>query len=150
MRCSLGLRDRPRAKRRGLFVGMLRSWVVVVSSRAAWRVWLRLRKPSVSQSGSFGSFAARMPLTGWRLVRLLGQRLLEGLKFVDVIGVSRGRGFTGVMRRHNFRWSCLQVMVPSEFIVVGGSIGQSADPSRVLAGTKWPGIMVVCVSRPEI
>jgi large subunit ribosomal protein L3 len=37
----------------------------------------------------------------------LGQQLtvkdLEGVKFVDVIGTSKGKGFAGVMKRHNFR-----------------------------------------------
>jgi large subunit ribosomal protein L3 len=36
----------------------------------------------------------------------LGQKLtvkdLEGVKFVDVIGTSKGKGFAGVMKRHNF------------------------------------------------
>ncbi len=37
----------------------------------------------------------------------LGQSLtvqaLEGLSFVDVIGTSKGKGFAGVMKRHNFK-----------------------------------------------
>jgi len=70
--------------------------------------------------------------------QVVGPTFLEGLKFVDVIGVSRGRGFTGVMRRHNFAG------MPASHGAKrvhrrGGSIGQSADPSRVLAGTKMPG-----------
>jgi large subunit ribosomal protein L3 len=70
--------------------------------------------------------------------QVVGPALLEGLKFLDVIGVSQGRGFTGVMRRHNFAG------MPASHGAKrvhrsGGSIGQSADPSRVLAGTKMPG-----------
>jgi len=30
-------------------------------------------------------------------------KVLEGLKFVDVTGTSKGKGFQGVMKRHNFR-----------------------------------------------
>ena len=37
----------------------------------------------------------------------LGQELtlanLEGVKFVDVIGISKGKGFQGTMKRHNFK-----------------------------------------------
>ncbi|MFM9956669.1 MAG: 50S ribosomal protein L3 [Phycisphaerales bacterium] len=37
----------------------------------------------------------------------VGQELtvaaLEGLKFVDVIGTSKGKGFAGTMKRHNFK-----------------------------------------------
>ncbi len=60
------------------------------------------------------------------------------LKFVDVIGVSKGRGTAGVMKRHNFggqRASHGAKRVHRH----GGSIGQSADPSRVLRGTRMPG-----------
>lgn len=75
---------------------------------------------------------------GLEVGQVVGPAVLEGLKFVDVIGVSRGRGFTGVMRRHNFAG------MPASHGAKrvhrsGGSIGQSADPSRVLAGTKMPG-----------
>lgn len=31
---------------------------------------------------------------------------LEGLLFVDVIGVSKGKGFAGTMKRHNFKGMC--------------------------------------------
>lgn len=63
---------------------------------------------------------------------------LEGVQFVDVISVSKGRGTTGVMKRHNFAGQ------PASHGAKrvhrhGGSIGQSADPSRVLKGTKMPG-----------
>lgn len=40
----------------------------------------------------------------------LGQRLtvevFEGTKFVDVVGVSKGKGFQGTMKRHNFKGLC--------------------------------------------
>jgi len=75
---------------------------------------------------------------GFQVGQALGPSLLEGLSWVDVIGVSLGRGFTGVMKRHNFAGQ------PASHGAKrvhrrGGSIGQSADPSRVLAGTKMPG-----------
>ncbi len=75
---------------------------------------------------------------GFVVGQVVGPTMLEGLKFVDVIGVSLGRGFTGVMKRHNFHG------MPASHGAKrvhrrGGSIGQSADPSRVLAGTKMPG-----------
>lgn len=31
---------------------------------------------------------------------------LEGLKFVDIVGRSKGKGFAGVMKRHNFKGMC--------------------------------------------
>jgi large subunit ribosomal protein L3 len=75
---------------------------------------------------------------GFVVGQVVGPTMLEGLKFVDVIGVSLGRGFSGVMKRHNFHG------MPASHGAKrvhrrGGSIGQSADPARVLAGTKMPG-----------
>jgi large subunit ribosomal protein L3 len=58
---------------------------------------------------------------------------------VKVTGVSKGKGFAGVMKRHNFRGG------PgghgSMFNRAPGSIGASAYPSRVLPGKKLPGHM---------
>lgn len=60
-------------------------------------------------------------------------------EIVSVTGVSKGKGFAGVMKRHNFRGG------PgghgSMFNRAPGSIGASAYPSRVLPGKKLPGHM---------
>ncbi len=58
---------------------------------------------------------------------------------VDVIGVSKGKGFQGVVRRHNFVGGV--ETHGSNFHRRPGSIGASADPSRVLPGMKMPGRM---------
>jgi large subunit ribosomal protein L3 len=58
-----------------------------------------------------------------------------------VIGTSKGKGFAGVMKRHNHKGG------PgghgSHFHRAPGSIGMCASPSRVLRGTKLPGHMGV-------
>ena len=59
-------------------------------------------------------------------------------EFVDVTGTSKGRGFTGVMKRHNFRGTKASHGV-HEFFRHGGSIGMSAYPARVLPGKKMAG-----------
>lgn len=59
-------------------------------------------------------------------------------QFVDVQGVSRGRGFSGVIRRHNFR-SQTQTHGTHEYKRHGGSIGTNMTPGRVLAGVRMPG-----------
>lgn len=56
---------------------------------------------------------------------------------VKVTGTSKGRGFTGVVKRHNFSGGrnthgCTTHDAP-------GSIGASADPSRVMKGRRMPG-----------
>lgn len=64
--------------------------------------------------------------------------LLEGVKFVDVVGTSKGKGFAGVMKRHNFGGNRATHGV-SLAHRSPGSIGQSATPSKVLKGLKMAG-----------
>ena len=56
-----------------------------------------------------------------------------------VRGVSKGKGFAGVMKRHGFRGQ--PASHGSKVHRAPGSIGQSASPSRVLPGMKGPGRM---------
>jgi large subunit ribosomal protein L3 len=56
---------------------------------------------------------------------------------VKVTGVSKGKGFAGVMKRHKFRGG--PDSHGSMFNRRPGSIGASAYPSRVLPGKKLPG-----------
>jgi large subunit ribosomal protein L3 len=58
---------------------------------------------------------------------------------VDVIGVSRGKGFQGVMKRHNFRGGA--ATHGSMFHRAPGSIGASSYPSRVVKGMRAAGHM---------
>ena len=59
-------------------------------------------------------------------------------QLVDVQGVSRGRGFSGVIRRHKFRgW--VSTHGTHEYKRHGGSIGTNLTPGRVLPGKRMPG-----------
>ena len=58
---------------------------------------------------------------------------------VDVIGVSRGKGFQGVVKRHNFRGGA--ATHGSMFHRAPGSIGASSYPSRVVKGMRAGGRM---------
>ncbi|HEU0006289.1 MAG TPA: 50S ribosomal protein L3 [Terriglobia bacterium] len=58
---------------------------------------------------------------------------------VDVSGVSKGKGFAGVIKRHNFRGGA--ATHGSMFHRAPGSIGASAFPSRVLRGMRAAGHM---------
>jgi len=58
---------------------------------------------------------------------------------VDVIGVSKGRGFAGVVKRHHFRGS--DATHGSMFHRAPGSIGASSFPSRVFPGLRMGGQM---------
>jgi large subunit ribosomal protein L3 len=69
-------------------------------------------------------------------------RLAEMFKagdFVDVTGTSKGKGFQGVMKRHNFAGG--RSSHGSMFHRAPGSIGSSAYPSRVFPGMRGTGRM---------
>ncbi len=59
---------------------------------------------------------------------------------VNVTGVTKGRGFAGVMKRHNFQ-GAQQTHGQSDRWRAPGSIGSSSYPSRVLKGMRMGGRM---------
>jgi len=63
---------------------------------------------------------------------------VEG-QFVDVSGTSKGRGFAGVMKRHNFAGAGTVGHGTHEYKRHGGSIGANMTPGRTLPGLKMPG-----------
>ncbi|HLR25546.1 MAG TPA: 50S ribosomal protein L3 [Fodinibius sp.] len=58
---------------------------------------------------------------------------------VDVVGVSKGKGFTGVVKRYKFSGVGGQTHGQKDRERHGGSIGQASDPSRVFPGIKMAG-----------
>jgi large subunit ribosomal protein L3 len=58
---------------------------------------------------------------------------------VDVIGVSKGHGFAGLVKRHHFRGG--PATHGSMFHRAAGSIGASSFPSRVFPGMRMAGHM---------
>src|SRR5437762_5008870 len=59
--------------------------------------------------------------------------IFDGERFVDIVGVSKGRGFQGVVKRHHFgggpkSHGCM--------FQITGSVGSSAFPSRVFKGDR--------------
>ena len=59
--------------------------------------------------------------------------------WVDVTGTSKGKGFQGVIKRHNF--SRGPMAHGSKFHRTGGSIGNRATPGKVWKNKKMPGRM---------
>ena len=73
-----------------------------------------------------------------------GDQILVGGVFndgdrIDVLGISRGKGFQGVMKRHNFAGGA--ATHGSMFHRAPGSIGASSFPSRVVKGMRAAGRM---------
>lgn len=58
---------------------------------------------------------------------------------VDVVGISKGKGFQGVMRRHGFGGVGGATHGQHNRLRAPGSVGASSDPSRVFKGMRMAG-----------
>ena len=71
----------------------------------------------------------------------VGQELkpeFEAGQRIDVVGTSKGRGFTGVVKRHGFAVK-RRTHGTHEFFRHGGAIGAGASPGKVIKGMKMAG-----------
>jgi large subunit ribosomal protein L3 len=111
---------------------------------------VKVRNVSKARQGHFAK--ANLPptrkLREFRLIPggddpAVGDRILVSVfkpkDRVDVIGVSKGKGFQGVMKRHHFRGGAASH--GSMFHRAPGSIGSSAFPSRTFRGMRMGGRM---------
>jgi large subunit ribosomal protein L3 len=120
---------------------------------SALQVTYGFRRQSTLSKGEAGHFAANSVEPGRRLVELrlediadyaVGQQIDAGImtvgERVDVTAISRGKGFAGGMKRHNFKGqggghgNHKKHRAP-------GSIGACATPARVFKGTRMAGHM---------
>ena len=107
----------------------------------------RINKPTaghLKKAGAGGTrFMREIPLQpGDGDLKMGDQVLVDQFKpkdKVDVIGVSKGRGFAGVVKRHHFRGG--ESTHGSMFHRAPGSIGASSFPSRVVPGMRMGGHM---------
>jgi large subunit ribosomal protein L3 len=110
-------------------------------------------KPKRLTKGQIGHLdrAGLPPLRHLREVRLsnvdeyeLGQKLTVAMfelgERVDVVGTSKGRGFAGTIKRHNFKRQP-KTHGQSDRERAPGSIGAMMSPSRVFKGTRMAGHM---------
>jgi large subunit ribosomal protein L3 len=65
--------------------------------------------------------------------------MFDGVGYIDVVGTSKGRGFAGVMKRHNMGGG--RMTHGAHARRRPGSIGQCAYPGRVAKGQRMPGHM---------
>jgi large subunit ribosomal protein L3 len=65
--------------------------------------------------------------------------MLEADSFIDITGVSKGRGFQGVVRRHGFGGVGQSTHGQHNRLRAPGSIGASSYPSRVFKGMRMAG-----------
>jgi len=96
------------------------------------------RRASVEPKGRIAEFRVDDP-KGFELGQRVTVEIFKEGEKVDITGWSKGRGFTGVVKRHGFSGGPLTHGSMSHD--VPGSIGASANPSRVVKGKKLPGRM---------
>jgi large subunit ribosomal protein L3 len=70
---------------------------------------------------------------------VLGAELFEGTRYVDVTGISKGKGFQGVVKRWGFGGG--RRTHGSKFHREPGSTGQSTYPGKTFKNVKLPGRM---------
>ena len=73
----------------------------------------------------------------------LGQEIkvdvFEGIEFVDIVGISKGKGTAGVMKRHNFGGNRASHGVSRNHRLGGSNAGGAASNSNVPKGKKMAG-----------
>ena len=67
--------------------------------------------------------------------------LFEEGEFVDVVGTSKGKGFQGVVKRHNFAGVGQATHGQHNRLRAPGSIGNASTPSKVFKGMRMGGRM---------
>ena len=69
----------------------------------------------------------------------IGLEVFENAQYIDAIGISQGKGFQGVIKRHGFKGG--PAAHGSKFHRSAGSTGCRSTPGRCLPGVKKPGQM---------
>lgn len=70
---------------------------------------------------------------------IIGVEIFVEGEFIDVVGTSKGKGFQGVVKRHNFRGVNDATHGQHNRLRAPGSIGASSWPSRVFKGMRMAG-----------
>lgn len=109
----------------------------------------RVRKPAAGHFAKAGVEAGRVlrefpvapeKLADMKVGAAVAATIFEVGQYVDVTGVSQGKGFAGVIKRHNFS-SNRASHGNSVSHNKPGSISMAQDPGRVFPGKKMPGHM---------
>jgi len=105
----------------------------------------QLNKPLVGHLKENGLFRHLKEISVSSLEGIeVGQKVDTGIcsewSRVDVIGISKGRGFQGVVKRHGFRGGP-RTHGQSDRLRAPGSIGGTTTPGRVYKGKKMAGHM---------
>lgn len=103
----------------------------------------KLNKPRLGHLKKFGGATTKVlrefDLDGSEVQagQKIGVEIFEDVSFVDVTGTSKGRGFSGTIRRHNFQRG--RETHGNTNHRAPGSIGACSYPARVFPGQKMAG-----------
>jgi large subunit ribosomal protein L3 len=107
----------------------------------------RLNKPELGHLKAAGGPPARhlaelrvTDLAGFEIGQIVRADLFVAGERVDVTGITKGKGFSGVMQRHNFKGLGASHGTHKKHRAPG-SIGACATPARVFKGVKMAGQM---------
>jgi large subunit ribosomal protein L3 len=105
----------------------------------------RINKPELGHLKAAGGPPTRhlaelrvTDLAGFEIGQIVRADLFVAGDLVDVTGISKGKGFTGVMQRHNFKGLGASHGTHKKHRAPG-SIGACATPARVFKGMKMAG-----------
>jgi len=105
----------------------------------------RLNQPALGHLQASGAPATHdlaelrvSDLSGFEVGQVLGADIFQAGDRVDVTGVTKGKGFSGVMQRHNFKGQGASHGNHKKHRAPG-SIGACATPARVFKGTRMAG-----------
>ena len=102
--------------------------------------FIRLQKAGISDCYSrFTEFRLDSAVEGLELGTELTSAGLEGVTSIDVVGITKGRGFQGVIKRWGF--STGSRTHGSMYHRRTGSLGSNTTPGRVYKNKKMPGCM---------
>ena len=90
--------------------------------------------------GSLSEFKVENEIQSYEVGKHLTADLFEVGQYVDITGISKGKGYAGVIKRHNFS---MQDATHGNSLAhrAHGSIGQCQTPGRVWKGKKMSGHM---------
>ena len=98
----------------------------------------RLRKAQINDNfARFKEFRTDAPVSGVEVGAKLTTQILDGVTAVDVTGITKGRGFTGSVKRWDT--ACGRMSHGSRFHRSPGSLGTRTTPGRVFHGKPVPG-----------
>ncbi len=120
----------------------------------AYQLTIGERKEAKVTKPLRGHYAKAGVVPGYRMTEfrkdIMGGELEEGSPVsvdmfsvgqkVDIRGISKGKGFAGVVKRHNFGGGS-RTHGQSDRLRAPGSVGGASDPSRTFKGTKMAGRM---------